>query len=309
MKNITILCPKSEFTLNQLQKLEHAGQVSFIESGKESSLKDLIKLSKEADILAFSIDKLGKHASEWLSEILEKSPNVKGLALNTIHADYVNEAYCRERGIRVFTVLDYKTEAVAEHVILLLLDCAKRFSINDRRTYRRKYQPELGFETRGKRLGIVGSDQTAERVCHLAKAFGMAVYATERFEGAYRESLGGLLCSSEILTIHLPDTEENKKFLSKERIAHLKQGAIVINLSGRDLVDERAMAEALKTGKVNQYVFEAESMGKSPLADVETAIMFKPFSGLTHEAFKRRGDSWVINIANLAGKSSSFRSL
>lgn len=306
-KNIAILYPKSEFTSEQLQKLSYAGQVSFIESGSESSLKDLIKLSKNADILGFSPSKIGKRASEWLFEILEKAPNVKGLALNTTHADYVDMEYCNERGIRVFTILDDSSEAVAEHVILLLLGCAKRFFINDRRAYRRKYQPELGFEIRGQRLGVIGSSLEAQRVVQLAKAIGMTVYAEGRFEGAIRRPF--LLSDSDMVTLHLPDTEENKKFLSKEKIAHLKLGAIVINLSGRNLVDERAMAEALKTGKVSQYVFESESMGKSPLEDVETALMFKKFSGLTHEALRRKGDSWVISIANLAGKSSSFRSL
>lgn len=309
MKNITILCPKSEFTFKQLQKLSYAGQVSFIDSGSESSLKDLIKLSQNADILGFSPSKIGKRASEWLFEILEKAPNVKGLALNTVHADYVNEEYCKERGIRVFTVSDYKIEAVAEHVMLLLLGSAKRLIINDRRTYRRKYQSEPGFEIIGKRLGVVGSDRTAARVVQRVKALGMAVYATEHFDGAYIDTIGGLLSNSDFLSLHLPNTEENKRFLNKERISILKDKAIVINLSGREIVDEREMSKALLSGDVSQYLFEGDSLHKSPLEDVETAIMFKPFSGYTHESLKRRGDSWVISIANLAGKSSSFRSL
>ncbi|MDP2671953.1 MAG: NAD(P)-dependent oxidoreductase [Candidatus Daviesbacteria bacterium] len=308
-KNISILYPKSEFTSNQLQKLSFAGQVSFVDSKSESSLKDLIKLSKDADILAFSPDKIGKNASEWLSEILEKAPNVKGLALNTVHADYVNAEYCKERGIRVFTVSDYKIEAVAEHVLLLLLGSAKRLFINDRRTYRRRYLPELGFEIIGRRLGVIGSDQTAARVVQRAKELGMAVYATERFDGAYIAPQGGIFGNSDFLTLHLPNTEENKKFLNKERISILKDKAIVINLSGREIVDENEMRKALLSGHVSQYLFEGNSLHKSPLEDVETAIMFKEFSGNTFESRRRRGDSWVINISNLAGKSSSYRSL
>lgn len=82
-KNISILCSRDEFTDEQLIKLSLAGQVSFVGSKSESSLKDLIKLSRVADIIAFSPDKIGKHASDWLFEILEKSPGVKGLALNS----------------------------------------------------------------------------------------------------------------------------------------------------------------------------------------------------------------------------------
>ena len=104
---------------------------------------------------------------------------------------------------------------------------------------------------------------------------------------------------------YLPNTEENKKFLSKEKISHLQEGTIIINLSGRDLVDEKAMSEALKTGKVAQYAFEAESMGHSPLEGIETALMFKPFSRYTRESMARNRYEWVKNIANLAGFHTS----
>jgi len=254
LHNITVLSPESEFTDEQLQKLRYEKQVSFLDSKRQSSLKDLIKISKNADVLAFSPSVFGKYASRYLSEILKASPNIKGLAVNTDHTDYVDMGYCTERGIKVIPILDYTAEAVAEHVILLLLDCAKRLTINDRRTYRRRYQPELGFEIRGRNLGVIGTNQEAQRVILLARAIGMVVYATDRFEGAVRRPS---VFHNDMVTIHLPNTEENKKFLSKEKISHLQEGTVVINLSGRELVDERAMAEALKTGKVAQYAFEA----------------------------------------------------
>ena len=130
----------------------------------------------------------------------------------------------------------------------------------------------------------------------------MVVYATERFEGAVRRPS---VLHNDMVTIHLPNTEENKKCLSKEKISYLQEGAIVINLSGRELVDEKAMAEALKTGKVAQYAFEAESMGHSPLEGIETALMFKPFSRYTRESIARNRYEWVKNIASLAGHYTS----
>ena len=130
----------------------------------------------------------------------------------------------------------------------------------------------------------------------------MVVYATDRFEGAIRQPS---VFHNDMVTIHLPNTEENKKFLSKEKISHLQEGAVVINLSGRELVEERAMAEALKTGKVAQYAFEAETMHKSPLEGVETALMFKPFSRYTYESLRRNRYEWAKNIAGLAGHHTS----
>ena len=168
MKNISILYPKSEFSFNQLQKLSFAGQVSFVESGKENELNELVRIAKGADIIAFPGESIGKRASEWLFEILEKSPNVKGLALNTTHADYVDINYCNERGIKITNVPDWTTGAVAEHVLALLLSTAKRIIINDRRTYQRRYQPELGHELSGKILGIIGLSPSGLRVAQLA---------------------------------------------------------------------------------------------------------------------------------------------
>lgn len=313
MKNISILYPKSEFTSNQLQKLSFAGQLSFVESGKENELNELIRIAKGADIIAFPGESIGKRASEWLSEILEKSPNVKGLALNTTHSDYVDINYCNERGIKVTNVPDYTTGAVAEHILALLLSTAKRIIINDRRTYQRRYQPELGHELSGKTLGVIGLGLLGERIAKLGQGIGMSVIAynktISRMGNVRRSTLGGVISRSDAISIHLDLNEETKGILSKEMINCLKEGVIVINMSNRLLVNEKAMAEALKTGRVSQYAFEAESIKKSPLYGIETALMFKPFSSLTHEAVKRNRDAWVISICNLAGKQSTFRIL
>jgi D-3-phosphoglycerate dehydrogenase / 2-oxoglutarate reductase len=308
-KNVSILCQKSEFTWEQLQKLQFTGEVSFIEKDNESSLKELIKLSKNADILAFSPDKISKNASEWLLKILEASPRVKGLALNTVNADYVNSEYCKEREIKVFTVLDRKTEAIAEHFVALLLCMAKRIILNDRRTYSRRYQPELGQELRGKTLGIIGLGPIGERVAELAKGIGMSVIAHNepitRIEHVIRGSIDEVIYKSDAICINLALNEKTKGIISKERIARFKEGVMVVNLSDRNLVSEKAMAEALKSGRVSQYIFESESIKKSPLEGIETAIMLKPFSGLTREAQERNKYWWVRSIANLAGMHTS----
>lgn len=313
MKNITVLCPKSEFTSGQLLKLSSAGKVSFIESGAEGSLDKLIKCSKEADILAFSPSKINKTASKWLHEILEASPKVKGLAVDTIHADYVNDEYCREHGIRVFTVPDYTIEAKAEYMILLLLACTRRVFVNDWQAQQRKYPQELGCELAGKTLGIIGINAISERVVRLAQPFGVRILIWNetpfRMEGAERCSLNKVLVYSDMLIINLPETEANKKVLSKEKISILKQGAVVVNLSGRGLVDEKSMSEALNNEAVDQYIFETESIKSSPFDNIRRAVALKQLSGDTKESLKIKTDSWVISIANLAGKMSSFRSL
>ena len=304
MKNISILFPKSDFTSEQLQKLSFAGQVTFIECGKEDGLEEMIKTCRGADIIAFPAEKLGKMATPWLLEILEKVSTIKAVALNTTHSYCVDRAYCIENEITVTTVPDHSTEAVAEHIVGLLVATAKRIIINDRRTYSRKYVPELGFNIRGKTLGIINVDGVGERVATIAKAFGMQVLlyneAPFRMEGTERQSLDEVLYKSDLLVLNLPNIKENELFLNKERIGRLKDKAIVINMAGKELVDEKAMCKALIKGTVAQYVFESLSMRRSPLENIETAIRLKPFSKLTIDSLMMNREWVVKNVQGLS---------
>jgi lactate dehydrogenase-like 2-hydroxyacid dehydrogenase len=306
-KNITVLCPRDQFSLEQLQKLELAGSVTYLVG--EATLHEMKRISKEAEIIGFNPEKLGKEARLWIAEILEHSPNVKGLAVNTVEYGYVDEEYCKLRGIRILGVHETNGEAVFEHTILLLLACAKRFIINEKRTFKRRFLYEDGVELRGKTLGIIGMNEVGAKVAKIAIDLGMRVYLWNeqpiRMAGVERQELSRVLSSSDLITIHLPDTEVNKKFLSKEKIGWINDGAIVINLSSKDLVDEKAMAEALKKGVVGQYVCESESTNKSPLQGIEMAHITKPYSKLTREARVRNYNEWVRSISNLAGYPTS----
>lgn len=309
MKNITVLYPESEFTPDQLHKLSFTGKVSFADSVSNSSLSELVKYLREADIVAFSPDVFGRNAKKILSEILEKSPKLKGLALNSTQSDFINMDYCQERGITVTTVPDNTTEAVAEHIVLLLLGCARKIFVNGWEAQKRNYRQELGFELLGKTLGIIGVNAVSERIVKLVKPFGVRIYIWSdtkiRVEGAERKSLEEVLYLSDFVTLNLLNNEANKKFLSRERISRLKQGAMVINLSGRSLVDEGCMSEVLRNGQVSQYVFETEAIKSSPFDNIMGAIALKQLSGYTQESINRSKKSWVVNIANMAGVSTS----
>ena len=310
IKNISILSPESEFTQDQLVKLQFAGKVSFSDSKRESSLKDLIKMSKEADIIAFDPSGYNKYASRYLSEILRASPKVKGLALNSINDNCVDKQYCEERGISVTVVPNPAVEAVAEYALFLLLGAARRVFINGWQAQKKMYRWEFGSELWGKKLGIIGMNHVGERLAGLAKAFGMTLCIWDkdivRFEGANRQSsVESVIHRSDMVVILLPDIQENKKIITKQRIALLEKWAVVVNLSGRDLVDEREMAKALQNGMVDQYIFEAEKLKPSPLDKIEHAIVFKKLSGHTRESASRSRSAWVKNISDMTGHYSS----
>lgn len=306
-KNIVVLCPRSEFSLEQLQKLELAGNVTYLVG--EATLQEMKRISKEAEIIAFNPEKLGKEARLWIAEILEHSPDVKGLAVNTVEHGYLDEEYCKSHGIRILGVHDTSGEAVFESTLMYLLGCATRHLINEKRTFKRRFVYEDGMELRAKTLGIIGMNEVGEKVAKIAIDLGMRVYSWDeeriRMPGVERQELSRVLSSSDLITIHLPDIEANKKFLSKERIGWINDGTIVVNLSGKEIVDEKAMTEALKKGVVGQYVCEAESTNKSPLQSIEMAHIIKPYSKLTREARVRNYNEWVVSISNLAGFPTS----
>lgn len=303
---ITMLCPKTEFPTEEQYKLSDLGEVVYTENRNEYPLEELIRLCKDSEILAFDPDNIGgfEKTPARLIKLMDAMPKIKGLALSTTAFGYIDKEYCKKRNIIVTNVPFYSSESVAEHTLAMLLGCAKRIFLTDRRTQKRKYRLEMGKELRSMTVGIIGLGHIGTRTAELCKAIGANVIAwnrtTKRLEHIRGTSPEDLLFRSDAIAIHLAENEETRYFLSKERIARMKDGMIVVNTADRLLVDETAMAEALKSGKVDQYCFEGESLEDSPLKDLENAIMFKGFGWYTKEALQRNKEIWVDNIVGIS---------
>ena len=302
---ITVLCPKVEFTAAQQERLAGLGDVVYTKSRDEYAAEELIELSKGSDILAVDPANLGgwEVVAERLKQLMEVIPNLKGLALGTTGFGHVDLEYCRNRNITVTNVPYYSTESVAEHTLAFMLGCAKRIFLTDRRTQQGKYQLVEGFELRGKMLGVIGLGHIGTRMAELSQAIGMKVIAWNRspksVPGVEMKSLDDILAESDVIAIHLADCKETVDFLSRERIAKLKDGAIVVNTADRSIVDEEAMAEALKSGKVDSYAMEGEDLTSPPLGGVENALLFKGFGWYTKEALARNKEIWIDNIEGI----------
>jgi lactate dehydrogenase-like 2-hydroxyacid dehydrogenase len=111
--------------------------------------------------------------------------------------------------------------------------------------------------------------------------------------------LDDLLAEGDAISLALVDNEETVGFLSRERITKLKEGVIVVNTASRTLVDEEAMAEALKSGRVDSYVQECDDVTSPPLGNLENAFLFKVFGWYTKEALERNFDIWIDNIEGI----------
>ncbi|EKD80553.1 MAG: hypothetical protein ACD_40C00057G0004 [uncultured bacterium] len=303
---IVVLTPKSEFTGIQHNLLSSSGKVIYSDSRREYPLEELIKICSGANILAIDPDNLGgfEKSPKILPKLLDAVTSIKNLSLSTTSYGYIDKNLCQSRGIKVTNVPHYSSESVAEHAIALLLGCSKRIFLSDRRTQKGEYKLEQGYEIAGKTLGIIGLGSIGQKTAQLALGLGMKVVAYNRTQksmgGVQLKDFNQVLAESDYLSIHLIDSPETTGIISKSKISKLKKGVIVVNTADRDLIDENALAKALKSGAIDSYALEAEDLTSPPLSGLENAFLFKGFGWYTKEALERNKEIWVNNIVGLA---------
>lgn len=304
---IVIFLPKSDFTSSQQEQLENAGEVIYLDGPIEHPLEELIKVADGADVLGIDPDNFGvfEGAKEKITQLLETLPNLKGLALDTTSYGWVDLDYCKKRNISVNNCPGWSREAVSEHVLALLLCLAKNIVRLDRKTQKGEYKLLQGFELKGKTLGIIGTGNIGSRVAQLAKGIGMNVigynHSPKVVEGVeMKSSLEELLTESDAISINVTHTDTNKHLLGAEQFGKMREGSIIVNLADREVVDEKAMAEAIKSGKIFGYAYEGGELENTPLANLENVIALKRFAWYTKEALVNLYQVWTDNIVSLA---------
>jgi len=193
---------------------------------------------------------------------LSAPPKLKCIALTATGYDNVDIAFCRKRGIAVANVPGYAKNSVPEHVLMLLLALrrnlpAYRDAVRAGR-WQQSSQPilnELPVEDlRGSTLGLIGYGDLAKGVEKLARAFGMEILVAER-QGAAAARAGrtlfeDVLRRSDVISLHVPLTEETRGLIGAKELAMMKRTALLLNTARGGLIDEAALAEALKSGRL-----------------------------------------------------------
>ena len=188
---------------------------------------------------------------EITAETMDACPKLKFIGSLATGYDNIDIKAAKERGIAVCNVPAYSTNSVAQHAFALILEITNRVGLNNEAVQSGEWSRSADFclsknriiELAGKSLGIMGYGNIGHKVASIAEAFGMKVnvYSRDR-EAAIK---------SDILTVHCPATEENKGFINKDFIARMKDGAILINTARGSLVNERDLADALRSGKLS----------------------------------------------------------
>jgi D-3-phosphoglycerate dehydrogenase len=219
-----------------------------------------------------------------------------GTGVDTIDVDAATR-----RGIAVLTAPGANTVSTAEHTVALLLALLRRIpwaadSLQHGRWDRKRF---AGSELSGKRLGVIGLGRIGVRVARIAKAFGMRVMAYDPYLTPDRaEALGvepmeldALLAAADVVTLHLPLTNDTRHLMNRDRFAAMKPGAVLVNAARGALIDDDALIEAVQQGTLAGAaldVFEPEPLpADSPLRGSERILLTPHLAASTSEAQDR----------------------
>jgi phosphoglycerate dehydrogenase-like enzyme len=229
-----------------------------------------------------------------------------GAGVNTIDV-----ATATECGIAVANMPGANAPAVAEGTVLLMLAAMRRLLALDRATRQGRgwpADPELGETVRNIgscTVGLVGYGNIAQRVAAIVSAMGATVLHTSTHDDGrpgWRQ-LPELLAASDFVSLHLPLTADTHHLLSRDAIARMKSGAVLVNTSRGAIVDEGALVDALRGGQLAAAgldVFEAEPVASAnPLLGLDNVVLTPHVSGLTADSMRRYLTEAVANCRRL----------
>ncbi|WP_007024735.1 phosphoglycerate dehydrogenase [Saccharomonospora iraqiensis] len=256
----------------------------------------LLEAVKEADAL------LVRSATKVDAEVLAASDRLKVVARAGVGLDNVEVPAATERGVLVVNAPTSNIVSAAEHAVALLLSVLRRVPAADQtlRGGEWKRSSYTGVELNGKTVGVVGFGKIGQLVATRLGAFDTELLSYDPYASASRAGqlgvelveLDELLRRADIITIHLPKTPETKGLIDATALSKIKKGAIVVNAARGGLVDEDALAEAVRDGRVGGAgvdVFAEEPTTSSPLFDLPNVVVTPHLGASTHEAQDRAG--------------------
>jgi glyoxylate reductase len=242
-------------------------------------------------------------------------PQLKVVANVAVGYNNVDVAACRARGIAVTNTPDVLTNACADFTWALILAITRRFGEGERVVRAGTWggwalDYMLGMELRGKQLGLVGLGRIGRAVAEKAPAFGMTVAYTARttadLPGATQMPLDRLLSTSDVVSLHCPMTPDTRHLIDQRALTKMKRTAYLINTSRGPVVDEAALAWALKERLIAGAaldVYEKEPEIHPGLMSLENVLLIPHLASATTETRTAMADLAVSNaIAILNGQ-------
>ena len=256
--------------------------------------------------------------------LIDRLPKLRYIGVLATGYNVVDVEAAKEHGVTVTNIPAYSTMSVAQQVFALILAITNRVEhyTCENRDGRWSRNPDFCFwdtsltELAGKTMGIVGLGNIGQAVARIALAFGMRVIAStskkqeELHDGIEKKELRDVLAESDILTLHCPLTADTEKMVDATALSIMKPTAILINTGRGPLIDETAVAEALRAGRLGAFGADVLSTeppaADNPLLSAPNAYITPHIAWATKEARERLMNIAVNNVsAFLEGKAEN----
>ena len=287
-----ILIVSRSFGVYCSEAIEILKGFSLVERRRVSTKDELKNVVKGYDGLVLGNEKLDR-------EVLLEADKLKIVARHGIGVDNIDLDAATEKGVVVTYTPGANSDSVAEYAVALMLNLMRRINKAHEETSKGGWRRFLGFELTGKTVGIIGFGRIGRKVARKLSGFDVKILVYDPYvdredverHGAKPVGLEDLLRASDVVTLHVKLTGETKHLINGERLKLMRRGAFLINTSRGAVVDEEALYEALKDGKLGGAaldVFEQEPVNPdNPLLTLDNVIVSPHMANFTVEALRR----------------------
>lgn len=289
---------------------EDFGSVGFLTVYDSTAEKDIVPRCIDSEIVL-------TNKVPFTRETMEQLPKLKYIGVTATGYNIIDTKAASEMGIIVTNVPEYSTEGVAESVFAHILEFTHRtmaLAMAVRKgewgeSGRFSYFPYPLEELHGKTMGIVGMGHIGMRTAEIASAFGMGVIFNSRSpkpeaeeKGFKPVDLNTLFSEADYISLHVPLTDETKDIINKESLSLMKPTAILINTARGGLIDEEALAEALKDGKIAgaglDVLKDEPPVNGSPLIHAKNCIITPHTAWAAKETRQRLMNNTLENLVS-----------
>ncbi len=261
---------------------------------------------KDADVL------LTKITTKVDKELIDSCKNLKYIGVFATSFSKIDIEYAESKGIVVTNLAGYSTEAVAEFVFSVLLDYIRDLERGKENARKNDFEflSFLGWELKGKTIGIIGLGSIGRRVSEIAQGFGLNVIYWSRNRKLDYESKGieyyeleDVLKKSDIIIIHLAHNNETNKIINKDMLEKIKNGAVLITLTSLELMDTEKLKELLKQGRfvlISDYLDLFQEEERKELQKLKNVVAFPPLAFRTKEAIQRQKNLLIDNLVKFS---------
>jgi phosphoglycerate dehydrogenase-like enzyme len=289
------------------QKLGEKSEVVYVERDKVTE-DELLEIIAKSDYLMLNRDVVDELTEYFYQRVKERKLPLKAISTDITGMSWASPEIAKEHAMLLMNTPNYSTVSVAEFSLTVLLALVKKLNLVwQDRVAGKEEKPYKNDVLTGKTVGIVGLGHIGTKFAELLQGFGVNIIAWDRKEknvpNVTQLTLEEVLEQSDYLSLHLKTTDETIGLFDAKLLAHVKDGQYIINEADGKLVDNDALLDAIKSGKIGGYAGSNSAVADTPLAKHENVLTFPSQAWFTDHSLNLLRQIWVGNIiATIDGK-------